>query len=149
MSQSLTKIYIHLTFGTKNRYPFITEKVELKLHSYLSEILENLGCPVLKINSVPDHIHILFRLSKKQALAKIIEIIKKESSKWLKMQGINQFYWQLGYGAFSVSPAKIEIVKKYIETQKEHHKKKSFKEELEEFFKESKILEYDPVYFWK
>lgn len=148
MGQSLSQLYIHLTFGTKERYPFITEHIEPKLHSYMAGIFKNKESPALKINSVPDHIHILFRLSKNHALAKVVEEVKKQSSKWMKKQGTDGFTWQIGYGAFSVSSSKVEVVKKYILNQKQHHKSKNYKEEIEEFIKEYDVIEYDEKYFW-
>ena len=111
-------------------------------------ILKSKECPVLKINSVPDHVHILFRLSKNHALAKIVEVVKKESSKWMKTKGVTGFTWQIGYGAFSVSSSKVESVIKYISNQKQHHKTKTYKEEVEEFIKNYDIIEYDAKYFW-
>jgi len=148
MGQSLSQLYVHLTFGTKGRYPFITEDIETKLHSYMAGILKNKESPAIKINSVADHIHILFRLSKNYALAKVIEDVKKYSSRWLKDEGIKGFTWQIGYGAFSVSSSKLEVVIEYIINQKHHHKTKTYKEEIEEFIKEYDILEYDEKYFW-
>ena len=69
MGQSLSQIFVHLTFGTKGRHPFITEEIEPQLHAYMAGIFRNTESPAIKINSVPDHIHILFRLSKNHALA--------------------------------------------------------------------------------
>lgn len=149
MGQSLSQMYIHLTFGTKNRYPFIQAKWESKLHSYIAGILKNYESPALEINSVPDHIHILFRLSKNYALAKVIENVKKESSKWIKANTLNdKFAWQVGYGAFSVSSSRLPAVQTYIHKQKEHHQKVSFEEEVENFFKNYNISDYDKRYFW-
>jgi putative transposase len=148
MGQSLSQIYVHLIFGTKNRYPFIFDKIENELHKYIAGSLFELESPAIKINSMPDHIHILFRLSKKHTLIKIIEQIKKESSKWMKLQGIDGFTWQIGYGAFSVSSSKVEVVSNYIINQKEHHKNVSFKDEVEDFMNEYQISEYDSEYFW-
>lgn len=126
MGQSLSQLYVHLTFGVKGRLPLIKTEVEGKLHAYIFGILENLESPSLIINSVPDHIHILFRLSKNIGLAKVVEEVKKSSSQWFKsVEGVSQdFKWQIGYGAFSVSSSKINIVTKYIKNQKEHHEKK-------------------------
>src|SRR5690606_37313756 len=128
MGQSLSQLYVHLVFGTKGRHPLIKEAIEPSLHGYMAGILKNMDSPVLKINSVPDHIHILFRLSKNYALAKIVENVKKDSSKWMKQKGEKDFTWQIGYGAFSVSASKVEVVSNYILRQKEHHKKISIKE---------------------
>ena len=150
MSQSLSKLYVHLTFGTKKRRPLIMSEWESDLHAYIAGILQQYESPALIINSVPDHIHIFFRLSKNYALAKVVEEVKKGSSKWVKgiENGNKKFYWQGGYGAFSVSGYAVDIVKAYIENQKEHHRKRSYFEEVEEFIKDYDIIEYDPEYFW-
>ena len=150
MGQSLSQMYIHLVFGTKGRNLYLTPAIEKRVHAYLAGILQQYESPALIINSVPDHVHILFRLSKNYALAKVVEEIKKESSKWIKTigGGTKLFKWQIGYGAFSVSSSKVEVVKHYIENQKEHHGYKTFREEVEQFVKEYDIIEYDPNYFW-
>ncbi len=148
MGQSLSQLYVHLTTGTKFRHPYITEEIEPELHSYIGGILKNKESPAIKINSVPDHIHILFRLSKNYALAKVVEDVKKSSSRWMKRQGVEGFTWQIGYGAFSVSSSQLEVVKRYIVNQKEHHKVKTYEEEVEKFIKEYDIIEYDKKYFW-
>ncbi len=150
MGQSLSQLYVHLIFGTKRRLPLIHKKCEDQLHSYIAGALKKYDSPALIINSVPDHIHILFRLSKNYALSKVVEEIKKESSKWMKQVagGHARFAWQIGYGAFSVSSYKIEMVKNYIKNQKKHHNIISYKEEVEEFIKLSNIIEYDAEFFW-
>jgi len=116
----------------------------------MAGILKNMESPAIIINSVPDHIHILFRLSKNHALAKVVEQVKKESSKLMKtiVHGDKNFTWQIGYGAFSVSSSALETVKKYIIRQKQHHKEQSFQEEIEEFVEHYDIIEYDSKYFW-
>ncbi|MGZ5242444.1 MAG: IS200/IS605 family transposase [Bacteroidia bacterium] len=148
MGQSLAQLYIHLVFGTKHREPFITAEIEGQLCGYLAGALKNYQSPALEINAVSDHVHILFRLSKNYALAKVIEELKKQSSKWMKDQGIEGFTWQIGYGAFSVSSSKLESVINYIKRQKEHHQIQTFQEEIEVFTREYDIIEYDPQYFW-
>ncbi len=151
MAQSLSKIYVHLIFGTKNRNHLIKEEVAADLHAYMASILKKSGCSAIIINSVPDHVHLLFRLSKKIALTTVIEQVKKGSSKWMKAQPVitNQFYWQRGYGAFSVSESNVDTVSKYIANQKKHHKKLSYKEEVELFMKRYKVEQYNPKYFWE
>ena len=151
MGQSLSQLYVHLTFGTKNRYPFIQNEIGQLLHKYIAGALKKYESPAIIINSVPDHVHLLFRLSKNFALAKIVEEIKKQSSKWIKEKGKEymQFSWQSGYGAFSVSSSKLETIRKYIINQQEHHKKISYQEEVEKFIKQYDIIEYDSIYFWK
>ncbi len=149
MGQSLSQMYVHLIFGTKNRHPFISDNIRPNLHAYMAGILKNKESPALRINSVADHIHILFRLSKNHSLAKVVEEVKKHSSKWMKTEGIHGFTWQIGYGAFSVSSSNLELVKEYVLNQMEHHKVKTFKEEVEEFIKQSDVIEYNEEYFWR
>ena len=150
MGQSLSQLYVHLTFGTKERYAFISSDWEGKLLAFITGIIKNHDSSCIISNCVEDHVHILFRMSKNYALSKIIENIKKESSKWVKdnIPSCSKFSWQTDYGGFSVSSSKLEVVKRYIENQKEHHKKLSYQEEVEMFFKEYN-LEYNPEYYWR
>ena len=149
MGQSLHKIAIHITFSTKLRQPLIDEKVETALHAYIAEICKQLDCPPVKVGGHFDHIHILCFFSKKIALTELLEERKKYSSKWIKTQGSDyqDFYWQNGYGVFSVNPSEIDIVLRYIEGQREHHKKVSFQDEYRAFLKKYKV-EYDERYVW-
>lgn len=148
MGQSLSQIYIHLIFGTKNRFNYITPGVEEKLHSYIGGILKNFESPALIINSVPDHIHILYRHSKNHPLTKVVEQVKKTSSKFMKEEGVENFAWQIGYGAFSVSSLVLESTIKYIRNQKQHHKTKTFREEVEDFVREYDLRDYEADFFW-
>ena len=153
MGQSLSQLYIHLTFSTKSRIPFIKPEIKDELHAYIAGILKEFDSPALIINSVPDHIHLLFRLSKINALAKIVEEVKKGSSKWMKSRihshSAKPFSWQIGYGAFSVSSTKVSTVAKYISREEEHHKKMSYNEKLEKFMREYNIVDYNPEYYWR
>src|SRR5262249_40241585 len=105
------------------------------LFGYQAGILHNWDSPALMIGGVADHVHSLFLLSKNHALIKIVEEVKKGSSKWLKMQGpeFQDFHWQNGYGAFSVSPSNAEAVKSYIQNQEEHHRKMTFRRSFGRF----------------
>ena len=149
MGQSLNKIYVHLVFSTKHRKPLITDLIKGELFSYLGGICKNLECNPIQVGGHHDHIHILCLLSKKVALMKLMEEVKSHSSKWIKTKGdeFEDFYWQNGYGAFSVNPTEIEIVKNYILNQEEHHKKKTFQEEFLAFLKKYDV-EYDERYVW-
>ena len=119
------------------------------MHSYMAGAFKKHKSPALIINSVPDHIHVLFRLSKNVALAGVVEQVKKSTSKWMKEHtGKPSFFWQRGYGAFSVSSSKVKIVTRYIARQEEHHKHLSYREEIERFMKEYDVIEYDTDYFW-
>jgi len=148
MGQSLAKIYLHLTFSTKDRYPFIKTEWEEKLYAYIAGILKNLNSPGLIVNGSKDHIHILFVLSKNIALAQVVEILKKESSKWIKSQGYSKtFSWQTGYACFSISNSEIDSTKKYIRHQIVHHQKQSFQYELRNFLTEYNI-DFNEKYIW-
>jgi REP element-mobilizing transposase RayT len=149
MPQSLTQIYLHLVFSTKNHIPIIKEPLSTELYNYIGGILKNNECIPIKIGGHLDHIHILCRMSKKITLIKLIEVIKTPSSKWVKTKG-NQylnFYWQDGYGAFTVSPYEVKKIRNYIDNQYEHHRKKTFKEEYLEFLKENDV-EFNEKYLW-
>lgn len=149
MGQSLVKNYVHIVFSTKYRQPLILESVEAELYNYLGGICKALECWPVKIGGYYDHIHILCLLSKKIALMKLLEELKSHSSKWIKTKDdkLKHFYWQDGYGAFSVNPSQVDIVSRYIENQKAHHAKKSFQNELQSFFKKYNV-EYDERYVW-
>ena len=149
MGQSLVKNYLHIVFSTKNREPLIHKPVEQELHAYLGGICNNLECYPIKVGGYTDHIHILCMLSKKIALMKLLEEVKSHSSKWIKTKGsaYANFYWQDGYGAFSVNPSEVDVVINYIANQKEHHRKKTFQVEYQAFLKKYNV-EYDERYVW-
>src|SRR5207244_3087336 len=103
--QSLARNLIHLIFSTKHRTPCLSADVRPALFGYLAGILRQWDSPALEVGGVAGHVHLLFCLSKNHALKKVVEEVKKGSSKWLKTQGpaFDGFHWQAGYGAFSVS----------------------------------------------
>ena len=149
MGQSLVKNYIHIVFSTKYRRPIIDEEIENELYKYLGGTCNSLDCNVLIVGGYYDHIHILCMLSKNISLVELVKKVKAHSSKWIKTRGekYSNFYWQDGYGAFSVNPAQIDIVKNYIANQKEHHNKKNFKKEFRLFLKKYEV-EHDEKYVW-
>ncbi len=149
MGQSLVKNYLHIVFSTKHRQPLIYPPVEEELHAYLGGICKRLDCQPIKIGGYTDHVHILCMLSKKIALMKLMEELKAHSSKWIKTQGLAyaNFYWQDGYGAFSVKPSEIDRVIAYIARQHEHQSKKSFQDEYRGILKKYKV-EYNEEYVW-
>jgi len=116
MSQSLANILVHLVFSTKGRRQLLRDEERGQLHAYITGILKNLDSPLIEINSVRDHIHILFTQSKNHVPAKIVEQVKGSSSGWIKEQHAcyRDFAWQTGYGEFSVSPMHVEAVREYI-----------------------------------
>jgi putative transposase len=149
MGQSLVRNYIHIVFSTKHRQSFIHPPHSMELYSYLGGICNNLDSQVIKVGGYSDHVHILCMLSKKITLIKLVEELKSHSSKWMKGKddSLKNFYWQDGYGAFSVNPAEVDIVIAYIENQEEHHGKKTFQEEYKAFLRKYEV-EYDERYIW-
>jgi len=149
MPQSLAKNAIHLVFSTKERRAYLNEAVRADLHAYMSTVLKNMDCPALIINSVPDHIHLLFLLHRTKALSNVVGDLKKTSSKWMKTKStqLQFFTWQAGFGAFSVSESNIPAVRKYIQNQQEHHKKISFEDEFRTLLRKHR-MEYDECYLW-
>ncbi len=149
MSQSLANIVVHLVFSTKLRHQLLRDEERGQLHAYITGVLKNHDSPLIEINSVRDHIHILFAQSKNHVPAKIVEQVKTASSVWIKTLDpwYSHFAWQNGYGEFSVSPMHIEAVRQYIGDQAEHHKHEDFQTEYRRFCeKNGKPL--DERYAW-
>lgn len=149
MGQSLVQNYLHIVFSTKHRKPLIQASLESELHAYLGGICNGMECQSIIVGGFTDHIHILCKLSKKIALMKLLEEVKSHSSKWIKTKGedYKNFYWQNGYGAFSVNPSQLDRVIAYIANQHKHHSKKNFQEEYRAFLKKHHV-EYDERYVW-
>jgi REP element-mobilizing transposase RayT len=147
MSQSLSKILVHLVFSTKHREPWIESTLRPKLHAYLGGILENLKCSSLQVGGTADHVHILLLLARTVTVSEMVEELKKGSPKWMKSEGVHNFSWQAGYGAFSVGKSQVKTVTKYIQQQEIHHRKTTFQEEYRKFL-ERYGLTYDERYVW-
>jgi putative transposase len=149
MSQSLAKNTIHLVFSTKDRHLWLNEALRPRVYAYLAGIFEQCESPALLIGGAEDHVHSLFLLSKNHPLKKIVEEIKKGSSIWIKPhgEGLADFAWQGGYGAFSVSESNVPEVKKYIERQAEHHRTMTFQDELRQLLARHGIAG-DERYLW-
>lgn len=150
MSQSLVKNYMHIVYSTKDRRPFLKDKrIRADLHGYLAGICRNLESPSLIVGGVEDHVHILCMLSKTCAISTFIRELKRGSSKWVKPKSpaLTKFHWQRGYGAFSISPSHVDILKDYIANQEEHHKAESFQDEFRRLLAKYGI-EYDERYVW-
>ena len=141
MPQSLSKVYVHIIFSTKNRQNLIDDRIENSLYEYLGGICKGLECNPVKVGGHKNHVHLLCLLSRKVAQMKLLEEIKKQSSKWIKTkdQAYSNFYWQDGYGIFSVNPTETDKVIDYIQLQQEHHKHKSFQDEFIAFLKKYQV----------
>ncbi len=149
MPQSLSKVYVHITFSTKYRVNLIDKKIESPLFNYIGGVCKGLECNPIQVGGYQNHIHILCILSKKITQSKLLEETKKQSSRWIKTQGpaYNNFYWQDGYGIFSVNPRQIDRVSNYIKNQEVHHSKKTYKKEFIELLNKNNV-EYDERYLW-
>lgn len=149
MPQSLARNLIHLIYSTKNRRSFISDHVREGLFTYQAGIFKQWESPAIVIGGIDDHVHALFSLSKNYALKKVVEEVKRGSSRWMKTQGehFRDFYLQTGYGAFSVSQSNVDTVVKYIETQTEHHRLVTFQDELRALLKRHGIA-FDERYVW-
>lgn len=149
MPQSLAKIYVHLVFSTKSRERVLPDAIRPDLHAYMGGTLNGLGCSPIEINSEPDHVHLLFVMTRTETLSDVVGQLKKSATDWLRSRGpqFANFYWQGGYGAFSVSHSAVEDVREYIRRQREHHQRLSFQDELRALLKRYEV-EYDERYVW-
>jgi len=149
MPQSLSSILIHLVFSTKNREPFLTPEIDAELYPYMATILKALKSPALIINGTSDHVHTLLSLSRVVTIADLVEEVKTESSKWIKTKEkeLRNFYWQSGYGAFSIGQSQAPTLRRYIARQKEHHRRVTFQDEYRKFLKVYEV-DYDERYVW-
>jgi len=149
MAQTLVSLLLHIIFSTKLREDFITPEIEPNLYAYLGGIARKHGSRLLGAGGTANHVHLLISQSKNIALSDLMEELKKSSSVWIKTQGkeFANFHWQDGYGAFSIGASQIPAVKTYLARQKEHHRKKTFQEELIEFLNKYGI-EYNEKYLW-
>ncbi|HEY2841781.1 MAG TPA: IS200/IS605 family transposase [Pirellulales bacterium] len=149
MVQSFAKLQAHLVFSTKARRPVLADWIRDPLHAYMATVLQNLGCVVVLINSVEDHVHLLFDLGRTASTSQAVQDVKSASSKWLKTQGaaFTTFAWQTGYGAYAVSESNVDAVRQYIAGQREHHRKISFQEEYRELMRRNGI-KFDEQFGW-
>ena len=147
MPQSLSRVIIHVIFSTKNREPWLDSTIRPRMHAYLATICRDLDGEALRVGGVADHVHILTTLPRTLSQAQMIEGIKKPSSKWIKALEVRYrgFFWQRGYGAFSVSPSQLDAVLQYVETQEEHHRTLTFQEEYRQLLRRHG-MEFDECY---
>ena len=145
MPSTHTSLHYHLIFATKNREPMIASPWRAELHSYLGGIAKGLDALPHGIGGVADHVHLLVSLKPTHCLSDFMRELKKSSSSWIRDSHLPSFHWQEGYAAFTVSASARDAVKHYIANQEEHHRVKSFREELIEFLKKSGV-KYDERY---
>ncbi|MBX7062402.1 MAG: transposase [Pyrinomonadaceae bacterium] len=146
MPQSLVKILVHVVWSTKDRVRMIPADLEPQLFGYISGIIKNNSGRMIIAGCDADHIHILTSIGRAD-ISKLVGDIKRETSKWMKEQGVAKFYWQRGYGAFSIGQSQVVNVSGYIRSQKEHHKRQTFQDEFRALCQRYEV-EIDERYCW-
>lgn len=150
MPQSLSSVYLHIIFSTKERFPFLSDpKVRQEVYDYIGGIARNRSCPPILIGGTADHIHILLQLGRTVSQADLVKELKRGSSIWIheRFPQLARFSWQSGYGVFSVSVSSLDSVRGYIARQEEHHARISFQDELIQFLRRHR-LDYDERFLW-
>jgi putative transposase len=150
MSQSLANVILHIVFSTKDRRPYLhSPELRGTMTAYLVGTLQGLKCGPLCVGVVQDHVHVLCQLSRTISIAELIKELKGSSSERIKQEGrdVAGFYWQSGYGAFSVSESMVPTLRSYITNQEEHHKRMSFQDEFRQLLIRHRI-EFDERYVW-
>ncbi len=150
MPGTFSQIYIQVVFAVKGRQSLIHNSWEDDLYKYITGIVQNKEQKMLAINGMPDHIHFLIGMKPSCCLSDLVREIKKASNEFIKTKNFcpQKFNWQEGFGAFSYSHSNLDPVITYIRNQKEHHKKRSFKEEYVEFLNKFEI-EHKPEYLFE
>lgn len=149
MPQSLSNVLVHLVFSTKHRQPLIDAAIQPNLHAYMATICKSTDCPAIKIGGVDDHVHIACRLGRTTTVAKLVQEVKQDSSRWMKTQGerYEAFAWQNGYGAFSIGQSQLDRLVDYITRQREHHAKETFQDEFRGILRRYGVA-FDEAYVW-
>jgi REP element-mobilizing transposase RayT len=150
MSQSLARIWLHIVFSTKERRAFLqNEDLRDEMFRMLGYQANGAGCPPARIGGWIDHVHVLCGLSRTVTVAQLVEVLKRETSKWAKQRAadLSTFHWQNGYGAFSVSQSIVEPVIEYIDRQRDHHGHMTFQDEFRTLCGKHNI-QIDERYVW-
>ncbi len=147
MGNTYSHLLVHLVFATKNRIPTIAQHIAERLHEYIGGIARAEGCALLAAGGVEDHVHLLMRIKPDLNLATLMRDIKGKSSRWINVTFPDSAWrgWQDGYAAFSVSRSAESHVREYLANQREHHLRRSFRDELEELLRRHGV-EYDTKY---
>ena len=149
MANTYTQLHNHIVFATKYREGSIQSTCINDLHKYITGIVQNYDHKMLRINNMPDHIHMLVGMKPHQSLSSLMRIVKSDSTRWIKENQLaSEFGWQEGYGAFSVSKSQLPKVVLYIQNQQEHHRIKSFQEEYIHMLTQAEI-DFDRQYIFK
>jgi len=149
MAGTYTKLIYHIIFSTKDRESLITPGLREKLYPYIGGIVRGQEGMLQAIGGMPDQIHLVVRIKPDVSVSEIVRLVKANSSKWVNEQAgsAGRFGWQSGYGAFSVSFSQLTAVCEYVERQEEHHRKKTFQDEYQDYLKRHEIS-FDERYLW-
>jgi putative transposase len=150
MANTYTQIHIQLVFAVKHRTGLIEKTWKDDLYKYITGIIQGNNHKLLIINGMSDHIHVLIGFRPTQSLSELVQMVKRDSSKWINEQGFvkGRFEWQEGYGAFSYSQSHLSNIIKYIENQEKHHEKRTFLEEYRGFLEKFEV-DFDERYIFK
>jgi putative transposase len=148
MANSHTKLSYHIVIGTKERHHLIKPNLAERLHAYLASGLHANGGTTITINGTTNHVHLLARLKPDKSLSDVMRSIKANSSKWIHQTFPlqNNFAWQDGYAAFTVSESQLQRVRTYIDNQQKHHQQTTFEEELQTLL-QAHDIPFDPQHF--
>lgn len=135
MGHTLYKVWFHLVWATKDRQPFLSQEICQHLFTHLKEKAKAEGYTIDSINGMSDHVHCLISIPPKYSISEVVNKLKGESSHWINAEKLTEFHfaWQTGFGVFSVSESQRAKVRRYIENQERHHRKRTYPEEVEEF----------------
>ena len=146
MPQSLIKVLVHIVFSTKDRIGLIPPELEDELFRYIHGVIKKHGGRLIIVGGMSDHVHILVSLGKSD-IPKLIGSIKRSTSVWMKRRGVSKFYWQKGYGAFSIGQSQVAEVSRYIKNQKAHHSKQDYQNEFRALCRKYEV-EIDERFVW-
>ena len=149
MPQSLSQVILHIVFGTKERRPWLDLEIRPRMHAYLATVCRDCGCEAYRVGGTADHVHLAARLSRTISQAELLEEIKKTSSAWIKRQGSQYggFFWQGGYGDFSIGWSQLAELIRYIDRQEQHHRTQTFEQEYRELLRKYHV-DFDERYVW-
>jgi REP element-mobilizing transposase RayT len=150
MASTLTKMLVHIIYSTKHRADLIPLDVEADLYAYTGGICRGMQCPLLAMNGTTNHVHLLVSLSKNVPLSDLMLNVKRDSSKWIKERrpSCQDFSWQDGYFGFSIGESGVDGLRRYIASQKEHHARTDFKDEVRAFLRKYGMV-CDERYVWE
>ncbi len=150
MPHTFTNLLTHVIFSTNDRIPMIASDNRPRVHAYMGGIVRQLHGKTITIGGTNDHVHLLIQLPPTLALAEAVQKLKANSSRWANetLRLRTKFAWQEGYAGFSVSLSNVPAVVRYISSQEQHHRKKSFQDEMRDFFMKYQIV-CDEQLMWK